>query len=74
MPDKKLTITRMKGLGEMSQEETPILIDPEQRIITQVTVEDAEKADRLFDDLMGETVLPRKNYIKEHSSEATYQI
>ena len=36
----------------MSEEETQLLVDPEQRIIKQVTVEDAEKADKLFDDLM----------------------
>ena len=73
-PGKKLTLTRMKGLGEMDKEETTILIDPEKRIINQVTVEDAKAADRLFDDLMGDAVTPRKLFIKEHSAEATYQI
>ena len=64
----------MKGLGEMDKEETIILLDPDQRIINQVTVEDAKAADRLFDDLMGEAVVPRKKYIQEHSAEATFQI
>ena len=73
-PGKKLTLTRMKGLGEMDKEETTILLDPDQRIINQVTVEDAKAADRLFDDLMGEAVVPRKKYIQEHSAEATFQI
>lgn len=73
-PGKKLTLTRMKGLGEMDKEETTILVDPEKRIINQVTVEDAKAADRLFDDLMGDAVTPRKLFIKEHSAEATYQI
>lgn len=73
-PGKKLTLTRMKGLGEMDKEETIILLDPDQRIINQVTVEDAKAADRLFDDLMGEAVVPRKKYIQEHSAEATFQI
>ena len=73
-PGKKLTLTRMKGLGEMDKEETTILVDPEKRIINQVTVEDAKTADRLFDDLMGDAVTPRKLFIKEHSAEATYQI
>lgn len=64
----------MKGLGEMDKAETSILVDPGLRLINQVTVEDAQAADKLFDDLMGEAVLPRKLFIKEHSAEATYQI
>lgn len=59
-------------VGEMSAEETEILVDPEQRIIHQVTVEDIAAANKLFDDLMGDAVTPRKNFIKEHSAEATY--
>ena len=73
-PGKKLTLTRMKGLGEMDVKETHLLTDPEQRIINQVTVEDAKAADKLFDDLMAETVGPSKAYIKAHSAEATFQI
>lgn len=56
----------------MSAEDTEILVDPEQRIIEQVTVDDIEKANKLFDDLMGTQVTPRKEFIKEHSKEATY--
>ena len=48
------------------------LTDPEQRIIKRVTVSDADAAKKLFDDLMGTAVTPRKLYIKEHSEEATY--
>ena len=73
-PDKKLALTRMKGLGEMDEIETKILVDPAQRIINQVTVEDAKAADRLFDDLMGDAVVPRKKFIKDHSDEAKYHI
>ena len=73
-PGKKLTLTRMKGLGEMDVKETHLLTDPDQRIINQVTVEDAKAADKLFDDLMGDSVVSRKEYIKKHSNEATYQI
>ena len=73
-PGKKLTLTRMKGLGEMDVKETHLLTDPDQRIINQVTVEDAKAADKLFDDLMAENVGPRKAYIKAHSAEATFQI
>lgn len=58
----------------MSVEETEILTDPAQRIIKQITVEDVKKADKLFDDLMGDAVAPRKMFIKEHSNKATYQI
>lgn len=73
-PNKKLVLTRMKGLGELDAEETKILVDPELRIINQVTVKDAVAADKLFDDLMGDDVIPRKEYIKEHSIEAQYQL
>ena len=70
---KSYTVNRFKGLGEMSVEETEeTLLDPEVRILNQVTVSDAEKATKLFDDLMGTAVTPRKIYIKEHSKEATY--
>lgn len=67
-------VTLGKHVGEMDKDETVILLDPEQRIINQVTVEDAKAADRLFDDLMGDAVTPRKRYIQEHSAEATFQI
>lgn len=70
-PGKKYELGRMKGLGEMDDievEET--LINPDNRIIKQVTVEDAAAADKLFEDLMGTAVNPRKEYIKAHSEEA----
>ena len=56
----------------MSPDETSILVDPDKRIIKQVTVEDIAAANKLFDDLMGTAVTPRKIYIKQHSQEATY--
>ena len=72
-PSKSITVNRFKGLGELDPDETEeTLIDPENRIIRQVTVNDVEAADRLFDDLMGTAVTPRKLYIKQHSQEATY--
>lgn len=72
-PNKKMTINRMKGLGEMSVEETEqTLTDPKERIIKQITVEDAKAADLLFDQLMGTGVTARKEYIKLHSEEAVY--
>ena len=70
---RSYTVNRLKGLGEMNVEETEeTLTSPEGRIIRQVTVEDIETTDRLFDDLMGTAVNPRKAYIKAHSQEATY--
>ena len=70
---KKFTVNRMKGLGEMDVDETEeTLTDPNNRIIKQITVEDVKAADKLFEDLMGSGVAARKQYIKEHSKEATY--
>ena len=71
---KKYQIGRMKGLGEMDVEETSILVDPDKRIIHQVTVEDVKEADKLFDALMGEAITPRKEFIKKYSDLATYSI
>ena len=69
---RKYTVNRLKGLGEMDVEETEeTLTDPDNRIIKQITVEDAAAAGKLFDDLMGTAIIPRKNYIKAHSKEAT---
>lgn len=71
--DKKIQVNRLKGLGEMSVDETEeTLTDPNNRIIKQITVEDVEAADSLFNDLMGTAITARKAFIKEHSSEATY--
>ena len=70
---RKYIVNRLKGLGEMDVEETEeTLTDPNNRIIKQITVEDAMAADRLFEELMGASITPRKEYIKLHSAEATY--
>lgn len=59
----------------MSVEETEeTLTNPDNRDIRQITVEDIQGTNKLFDDLMGSAVLPRKAFIKEHSREATYAI
>lgn len=72
-PNKNYVVNRFKGLGELDVEETEeTLIDPENRIIKQITVEDAQAATKLFNDLMGTAITPRKDFIKEHSKEATY--
>ena len=72
-PNKKYEVKRMKGLGEMSVEETEeTLTNPNERILKQITVEDVKAADILFEQLMGTGVTARKEYIKKHSKEATY--
>ena len=63
----------MKGLGEMDVDETEeTLTSPEGRILKQITVEDVESADILFEQLMGTGITARKEFIKLHSKEATY--
>ena len=74
-PGKNFVLNRMKGLGEMDVDETEqTLTDPTKRIIKQITVEDVKAADVLFDQLMGTGVVARKEYIKNHSEEATYNV
>ncbi len=59
----------------MSVEETEeTLTNPDQRLIKQITIEDIKATDKLFNDLMGDAVFPRKEFIKTHSSEATYEL
>ena len=70
---KKYVVGRMKGLGEMSVEETEeTLTNPDQRIIKQITAEDPTEISILFEQLMGTGITARKAYIKEHSKEAVY--
>ena len=71
---KKYTVNRLKGLGEMSVDETSILVDPDKRIIKQITVEDVKETNKLFDDLMGTAVLPRKNFIQKYSEKANCEV
>ena len=72
---KNYQVNRLKGLGEMNVEETEeTLINPNERIIKQITVNDIEAANILFEQLMGTAVTPRKQFIKEHSKEATYAV
>jgi DNA gyrase subunit B len=70
--DRKYQVNRLKGLGEMSVDETEeTLTNVENRTIHQVTVEDVENANKLFEDLMGQAINPRKEFIKIYSKEAT---
>ena len=48
------------------------LTDPNNRIIKQITIEDINETDELFENLMGTKIEPRKAFIREHSKEATY--
>ena len=69
---RSYTVNRFKGLGELNVEETEdTLLDENNRILHQVTVEDVNAADKLFEDLIGTAIGPRKAYIKAHSKEAT---
>lgn len=64
-------MSRLKGLGEMSPEETEeALVDPKTRIIEQIKVEDIGKADNIFEILMGSSADKRKRYIEENSERA----
>ena len=70
---KKYQVNRLKGLGEMSAEETEeTLTEPNNRIIKQINVDDINATNILFEQLMGTGVTARKSYIKEHSKESTY--
>lgn len=67
-PDAKVDVQRYKGLGEMDPAELwETTMNPENRTLKQVTIEDAADADRLFETLMGNDVAPRKKWIQTHA-------
>jgi DNA gyrase subunit B len=63
-------VTRFKGLGEMNAEELrDTTLNPANRSLIQVTMEDASTADNLFRILMGDKVEPRREFIEKHALE-----
>ena len=67
---KGMQVTRFKGLGEMDAEELrDTTLDPENRTLLQVTMQDAGAADEMFRVLMGDKVEPRREFIEKHALE-----
>ena len=70
--DAGLHIQRYKGLGEMSKEQLwDTTMSPENRILRQVSIENAAEADRIFSMLMGDDVPPRRQFIEQNATYAT---
>ena len=70
-----IQIQRYKGLGEMSAEQLwETTMNPENRLLKQITIESAAEADRIFSMLMGDEVPPRRDFIEKHAKYANLDI
>lgn len=71
----KWHIQRYKGLGEMNADELKeTTMDKDKRVLKQVSIHDAEEANRVFDMLMGSDVAPRKSFIQSYAKEANIDV